>query len=141
MQQDGSPLVTDETLVVRILEALLDNAAKYAPGSTVELGITQDPDGTTFTVRDHGPGIPQQDEDRIFAPFVQVDQSTTRAQGGTGIGLHLAARRAQRLGGTLIHERPADGGARFVLQLPAGGPAADPREVSGARTPAGDDRA
>ncbi len=123
VQLDGSPLVTDRALLVRILEALCDNAAKYAPNAAVELSIAQRPEWITFTVRDHGPGIPEPFEDRIFAPFVQGDQSTTRARGGTGIGLHLAARRAQRLGGTLAHERPEDGGARFVLSLPVDGPA------------------
>lgn len=126
VQLDGSPLITDHALVVRILDALLDNVAKYAPHAAVELSITQTVKRITFTVRDHGPGIPEAFEDRIFAPFVQVDQSTTRAQGGTGIGLHLAARRAQRLGGTLIHERPEDGGAQFVLSLPVDGPARQP---------------
>lgn len=111
-------VLTDRRLLVGIIDSLLDNAAKYAPEGPVVLQVTAREPGVELSVRDHGPGIPEAFDTKVFRPFVQLDQSTTRAQGGTGIGLHLAARRAELLGGNLRHERPEQGGARFVLSLP-----------------------
>lgn len=111
-------VLTDRRLLVGIVDSLLDNAAKYAPEGPIELRIAAREQRVELSVRDHGPGIPEAFDTKVFRPFVQLDQSSTRTQGGTGIGLHLAARRAELLGGNLRHERPEQGGARFVLTLP-----------------------
>jgi signal transduction histidine kinase len=65
-----------------------------------------------ITVTDDGPGIPEADQVRLFAPFF-----TTKAR-GTGLGLAICQRILTQHGGALIHETPSRGGARFRVTLP-----------------------
>ena len=113
-------LVTDEDKLQRVLTNLVENALKYAPDGAVEVAASRGAAGTTFTVADRGPGIPPADRDRIFERFVQLDQSSTRRQGGTGLGLHLCRNVVALLGGTLVvDDRPdGGGGAVFAVTLP-----------------------
>ena len=62
------------------------------PDGAIEVAVRQDDDTTEVSVRDHGPGIAEGDRDRVFERFVQLDQSSTRANGGTGLGLYLCRR-------------------------------------------------
>jgi signal transduction histidine kinase len=71
-----------------------------------------------FLVVDHGPGIPAGERDRVFERFVQLDQSSTRRQGGTGLGLYLCRQLAGLLDGTLTLEETPGGGCTFRLRLP-----------------------
>jgi signal transduction histidine kinase len=98
----------------------VENALKYAPGGAVEVAAVRGGAGTTFTVTDRGPGIPAADRERIFERFVQLDQSSTRRQGGTGLGLHLCRNVVALLGGTLAVGGRSDGadGAVFTVTLP-----------------------
>jgi signal transduction histidine kinase len=120
--EDGAPAVitTDPARVRQVLDALLDNAAKFAPGSieVVASASAAGIGGLQLAVRDHGPGIPAPDRDRIFERFVQLDQSATRRHGGTGIGLYLSTKLAELLSGSLRVEETPGGGATFVLVLP-----------------------
>jgi signal transduction histidine kinase len=77
-------------------------------------------DAVVCVVRDNGPGIPEEDRERIFDPFY-----TTKAPGGgTGLGLSNAARFAEEFGGSLeLAAPPPGGGAEFILRLPAAAPA------------------
>ena len=110
-------LVTDEDKLQRVLTNLVENALKYAPVGAVEVSASRCAAGTTFTVADRGPGIPQEDRDRIFERFVQLDQSSTRRQGGTGLGLHLCRNVVALLGGTLAVDDRPDGGAGAVFSV------------------------
>lgn len=124
--------VTDPDKVVRILVNLVENAAKYSDGP-VRLHARSRASTLEFVVDDDGPGIPAGQEDRIFGPFVQLDQSATRRRGGTGMGLHLCRQLASVLGAEVAFERPPGGGASFRLRFPdvalpnaeVGAPAAD----------------
>lgn len=116
-------VASDADKIRRILVHLLDNARKYAPEGPVELRATQRGERLRFDVTDHGPGIATADRTRIFDRFVQLDSSTTRAQGGLGMGLHLCAQLAESLGGHVSVCEPPGGGARFTLLVPLGGPA------------------
>ena len=113
-------LLTDEDKLQRVLTNLVENALKYAPGGAVEVAAVLGGAGTTFTVTDRGPGIPADDRERIFERFVQLDQSSTRRQGGTGLGLHLCRNVVALLGGTLAVDGRPDGadGAVFTVTLP-----------------------
>ncbi|HEX4979384.1 MAG TPA: HAMP domain-containing sensor histidine kinase [Acidimicrobiales bacterium] len=116
----GTPRVlrTDPSRAARILEALLDNAQKFAPGPVEVVASPAVGGGLSVAVRDHGPGIPVAQRTRIFDQFVQLDQSSTRTHGGTGTGLYLSRRLADLLGGVVVlHETPG-GGSTFVLALP-----------------------
>ena len=72
---------------------LVDNAGKHAPPSTPIGVLVSQPDGLTrIEVADQGDGVPPIDRERIFAPFTQLDASTTRRVGGVGLGLFLVDR-------------------------------------------------
>jgi len=100
----------------RALTNLLSNALKYAPvGSTVSVGVRSSPTTARIVVRDQGPGIPEGELESIFTSGVQA----RGAVDGHGLGLGIAARVAKDHGGKIWAENHPDGGARFVLQLPA----------------------
>lgn len=117
---DVKELCTDEDKLQRVLTNLVENAVKYAPDGPIELRCAKLDGGSRFTVTDSGPGIPAHERERVFERFVQLDQSSTRRQGGTGLGLHLCRNVAELLGGSLIVRGRDDGrpGAQFVLTLP-----------------------
>jgi len=100
----------------RLLGYLLENAAKYAPAEgTIDIyGWRKD--GRTFlAITDDGPGIPSDWRERIFEPFVRLDDSPR----GSGIGLFAARHLARSMGGELRAEDRAPRGSQFVLELPA----------------------
>jgi two-component system sensor kinase ParS len=69
-------------------------------------------------VADRGPGVPAADRERVFAPFTQLDASTTRRVGGVGLGLFLVDRLVKGMNGRVHVEDDPRGGARFVVELP-----------------------
>jgi K+-sensing histidine kinase KdpD len=111
-------LVTDRSKLERILLNLVENAAKYAPDGPIELRVATANDSVHFSVVDHGPGIPAADRERVFERFVQLDQSSTRRQGGTGLGLHLCRQLAQVIAGQLTLTDTPGGGCTFTLTVP-----------------------
>ena len=89
---------------------LLENAHKYAPpGSPVELSVTAEGARLAFRVADRGPGVPDDERERIFQPFYRRPGVTPDA-GGAGLGLSISRRLAEAQGGTLaVEARPAAG--------------------------------
>jgi len=69
-------------------------------------------------VRDQGPGIPQEELERVFEPFYRLESSRNRDSGGTGLGLTIARDIAQAHGGSLRLANPAGGGLEAILRLP-----------------------
>ena len=116
----GTPraIHTDPARVGRIVDALLDNAQKFAGGRVELIASPAAGGGLAIAVRDHGPGVPAPDRERIFERFVQLDQSSTRNHGGTGTGLYLSRRLAELVGGVLVAGETAGGGSTFMLALP-----------------------
>ena len=131
-------ICTDEDKLARVLTNLVENAFKYAPDGPIEVRCFRARHSATFTVADHGPGVPAHERDRIFERFVQLDQSSTRRQGGTGLGLHLCRNVAELLGGSLSVRGRDDGrpGAVFALAIPDGQPAAGPDQALAPTIPA-----
>lgn len=109
----------------RILINLVENAAKYAPDSPVELYAWRKNQRAMIAVVDHGPGIPEGARDSIFERFTQLDQSDTRSKGGTGLGLSIVKSLTEVMHGSVRVEATEGGGATFVLDLP-GAPASVP---------------
>ena len=110
---------TDEGKVHQILSNLMENALKYSPpGTRVVIEAVPAAAGVVVTVSDDGPGIPDEHHDHIFDRFYQVDQSTTRQVGGTGLGLYICLKMAESLGGRLWLARSDDRGSAFSLFLP-----------------------
>ncbi len=111
-----SSIYADRGLTNRILAILVDNAHVHTPAeSPLELGAALEDGMVVLTVADRGPGVPQEDEERIFAPFVR---GATRAD-GTGLGLAMARVFAEAQGGNLRMRPRTGGGAQFELRLPA----------------------
>ncbi|HET9728784.1 MAG TPA: HAMP domain-containing sensor histidine kinase, partial [Acidimicrobiia bacterium] len=94
-------VVTDRSKLTRVLLNLVENAAKYAPDGPIELHAQHTGQEVRISVVDHGPGIPAEDRERVFDRFVQLDQSSTRRNGGTGLGLHLCRQLAELLDGRI----------------------------------------
>jgi PAS domain S-box-containing protein len=113
-------VVADRNLVTGILANLLSNALKYSPqGSPVEVTATRDDDRVVTTVCDRGPGIAPSDRDRIFDKFTRLGDHLTRPQQGVGLGLYIARRSLEEMGGQIWCDEARGGGARFGFSLPA----------------------
>ena len=107
----------DRALLSAMLANLVENAFKYAAvaGTSVELSLTVTSDGAELAVRDHGPGIPPQEREKVLERFYRLDRS--RSLPGNGLGLSLAAAIAALHGGTLRLE-DALPGLRVSITLP-----------------------
>ena len=109
----------ERRLLARALGNLLRNAQKYAAGQ-VALSARRDGGCVEIAVEDDGPGIPEDERERVFEPFYRLDRSRDRATGGFGLGLSIARKAVLLHGGSLTAEASALGGARFVMRLPDG---------------------
>jgi len=106
----------DRARIEQVFVNLLSNAIKYAPGEPIEIHGTSDGNLATFTVQDHGPGIPPDRQGRIFERFERA--SPSRNISGLGLGLYIARQIVLgHLGEIHLESRPSQG-ARFVVQLP-----------------------
>ena len=115
---DDLAVEADRDHLSRIMINLIENAAKYASGSSVEVyGWERDGRGAIAVV-DHGPGIPEHEKERVFQRFTQIDQSDTRSKGGTGLGLSIVRSLAEAMSGAVEVEHTDGGGATFVVYLP-----------------------
>ncbi len=116
---DAPQVLSDEGKIHQIVSNLVENAIKYAPPDTrVSLSASVGDGVIDVAVADEGGGIPEDAKERIFDRFYQVDSSSTRTVGGTGLGLYICRRLATELGGRLWLERSDDQGSVFVLRLP-----------------------
>jgi signal transduction histidine kinase len=112
-------LSLDAQRVEQILHNLLDNALRYTPdGGTISVQCTAVSEQCLLTVRDSGPGIPEDALPLLFERFYRADKSRSRYEGGTGLGLSIARKIAQAHGGDLTATNHPDGGAVFTLKLP-----------------------
>ncbi|GAA4939000.1 signal transduction histidine kinase [Actinomycetospora succinea] len=110
---------SDVDSVVAVLDAVLDNALKYAPpGTEVELSTARVEGRVEIGVRDHGRGLDPAELERATDRFWRAPAQN--GHDGTGLGLAIAARSAERAGGELVLQLPEDGGLRVVLRLPPG---------------------
>jgi two-component system OmpR family sensor kinase len=117
---DGQPsLVTGNADAIKqLLWILIDNAFKHTgEGGHVEVQLQPGSQWTSLVVSDDGPGIPQQDLERIFERFYQSDAARTGE--GTGLGLAIARWIAREHGGRVYATNNPQGGARFTVELPA----------------------
>ena len=118
---------TDPTRLRQVLLNLGSNACKFTSGGTVTIGVRWTNDGAGDRVRlwvhDTGIGIAEADLGRLFLEFAQLDTSTTRRYGGTGLGLALSQRLCRLMGGEISVESTAAVGSCFSVDLPADLPA------------------
>jgi signal transduction histidine kinase len=100
-----------------VLHHLVDNALKYSDGEVV-IELTDRGDELEIAVIDKGPGIFSGDVPRLFERFFQLDGASTRAHGGTGIGLYVSRRLVEAHGGKIWCESRLGVGSRFAFTLP-----------------------
>jgi signal transduction histidine kinase len=98
----------------QVITNLLVNATKYGGGGPIEVTI-EGGASMTVVVRDHGPGVPEADQERIFRPFEYAAKGDGR---GLGLGLSIAREIVEAHGGQIHVETPPEGGAAFRLELP-----------------------
>lgn len=109
----------DPSLVHQILTNLIGNALKFTEIGGVEVGVERQVQHACIRIADSGVGLTQAELERLFQPFVQADGSSTRRYEGTGLGLVIARRMAERMGGSLelFSEGPGHG-SRAEIRLP-----------------------
>jgi signal transduction histidine kinase len=105
----------------RGLRNLVENAVAY--GERARVVVARDGDEAVVTIDDEGPGIPADQIERVFEPFVRLEESRSRATGGVGLGLAIARSVARAHGGEVTLANRAEGGLRAAVRLPLSGPA------------------
>ena len=115
---EGAIVHADPDRLQQVLLNLLSNAIKFTPeGGSVAVRCTRDGDRAQIRVEDSGIGIPADQLQRIFEPFVQLD--TEKRDRGVGLGLAISRELARAMGGELTAESAPGAGATFILELPA----------------------
>jgi len=115
---DARALVVDPAKMHDILRNLIENAVNYTPdGGAITVAAAIEGDRHVLTVRDTGPGLPEDDLTRVFERFYRVDKSRARP-GGTGLGLAIVKHLVQVMGGTVTAANQPGGGAVFTVRLP-----------------------
>jgi two-component system sensor histidine kinase KdpD len=110
-------LLVDPVLMGQVLINLLENALKYAPADKpIEIKAWATERALTLSITDHGPGIPEGQEERIFDKLVRIQQGDTRP--GAGLGLAICKGVVQAHGGRISASNRASGGAQFLVSLP-----------------------
>jgi signal transduction histidine kinase/DNA-binding response OmpR family regulator len=112
---------TDDMRLRQILLNLLSNAGKFTKDGTISLDINpllMDDEWVQFSVTDTGIGMPADELERLFQAFSQVDSSSTRKFGGTGLGLYLTRLFCEMLGGAITVKSTYGKGSTFTITLP-----------------------
>ena len=105
------------TLVRRAVANLIDNAIKY--GAVARVKIVREPDRVAIVVDDDGPGIPVEEQEKVFAPFYRLDASRDPGKAGVGLGLSVARTIAREHGGDVTLANRDGGGLSARIELPA----------------------
>lgn len=117
--QTPDTIYTDRQRLEQILKNLLSNAIKFTDKGSISLHISNNAhDQISFTVKDSGIGIDPSMHEAIFAPFRQVDGTSSRRYGGTGLGLSISRNLAALLGGSINVESARGEGSSFTLLVP-----------------------
>ncbi len=119
VMSDPPPVLGDVTHLRRVLDNLLGNALKFTPaGGRITVRLRQEGQNLVLEVADTGLGIPEDQLERIFERFYQVDGSMSRRFGGAGLGLALVKEIAEAHGGSVsVHSQPGEG-STFRVTLP-----------------------
>jgi signal transduction histidine kinase/CheY-like chemotaxis protein len=118
LANEESILYTDKTRLRQILTNLLNNAIKFTPEGTIELGYEKTEGFMKFYVSDSGIGIPAEMHDRIFEPFHQVELEISYHYGGTGLGLSISRKLVELLKGKIWLESKPGKGSVFYFTIP-----------------------
>jgi signal transduction histidine kinase/response regulator RpfG family c-di-GMP phosphodiesterase len=109
----------DRELIAQLLQNLMANAVKFTPpGGKVTVTLEQEASAARIVVQDTGKGIPEDQIEKIFERFYQIDTSDTREHGGSGLGLAICKNIVDWHEGKIWVENVKDSGAKFVVLLP-----------------------
>ena len=110
----------DVTRIRQVLSNLIGNACKFTEDGRIDVRVSPGPDGMIeFAIMDSGIGMTSEQLRRIFQPFVQADETTTRRFGGTGLGLAISKRLVEAMGGSVrVTSMPGEGSV-FLVRIPA----------------------
>ncbi len=112
------PVQADRGRIGQVIANLLDNALKYTERGQVEVSLGGDDATVSCEVRDTGPGIPEEEQPRIFERFYRVDKARAREKGGTGLGLSIVKHILALHGGDIsLRSRPGEGSS-FRFSIP-----------------------
>ena len=122
IQTSSDEMFTDLVKLKQILLNLLSNACKFTQDGEIKLTITSHHENQTeylqFEVSDTGIGVPEEKIVALFDSFTQVDSTTTKKFGGTGLGLTISKRYAQTMGGDIQAESKENVGSKFTVTIP-----------------------
>jgi signal transduction histidine kinase len=117
--KDGLPMGRgDERRLAQVLLNLAGNSVKFTDKGSIEIAADARDGSFHVSVRDTGPGIAPEHQERIFEEFQQVDESSTRQKGGTGLGLAISKRIVEMHGGSISLESAVGAGSTFHITIP-----------------------
>ena len=120
VDEDATLVLADRERFALALACLVDNALKFSPDTEpVRIGARRSGAEIRIEVRDNGRRIPEDQVERVFASFYQVESPLLRQRGGCGVGLYLARQLVERMGGRIWLENARSRGNTFVVSLPA----------------------
>jgi signal transduction histidine kinase len=110
---------TDSAATLQILDNLISNAVKYSPrNSTIHVHLVPEKGHALVLVRDEGPGISDEDQKKLFQKYCRLTAQPTGGESSTGLGLSIAKRLAQVLGGDILCRSALGAGTTFTFRLP-----------------------
>jgi two-component system OmpR family sensor kinase len=116
---DAAPISGDAHQLRQVFANLMRNALVHTPaGTPIEVAVEQDHDSVTFSVRDHGPGLPATASGDLFERFWRAEGGRERGRAGAGLGLAIVREVIAAHHGRISAEDASDGGARFTVWLP-----------------------
>ncbi|UPO77132.1 ATP-binding protein [Arthrobacter sp. Helios] len=114
-----NPVYADGPMLTTAFRNLIDNAIRYSPeGSQVGVGIRSRDGLAQITVTDRGPGIPAEDQERVFERFYRLDSARSRNTGGNGLGLSIVKHVVSNHGGEISLWSQPGQGSTFTVRLP-----------------------
>lgn len=113
----AAPLTARPQALRRCLANLIDNARRYG-GGAVDVTLVDNASSVEIRIEDRGAGIPAEERERVFEPYVRLEASRARHTGGTGLGLAIARAVARAHGGEVALAGRAGGGTAAVVTLP-----------------------
>lgn len=121
VREDLPPVECDAKRVAHVVRNLLSNAVKFSPsGGEIRMSAAVADQRLLIQVSDQGVGIADEDLERVFGQFEQVDMSSTRGFGGVGVGLYIVKAVAEAHGGAVSVDSEVGRGSTFTVELPLG---------------------
>ncbi len=113
------PTYLDPVYGESVIMNLIDNSLKYGgPEPVIEIQIESNKSGSTLTIRDHGPGIPEEYRNQVFEKFFRIPQGNRHDVKGYGLGLNFASQVMKQHTGSISYTAPQEGGIIFTLHFP-----------------------